>query len=51
MPQMMPLSWLSMYLFFILTLMLFSFTNYFSFIVNPLSSSKMIKIKSLSWKW
>nr|AVN67361.1 ATP synthase F0 subunit 8 [Byrsotria sp. B018] len=51
MPQMMPLSWLSMYMFFIITLMLFSLINYFSFIINPLPSSKIIKIESLSWKW
>nr|AVN67410.1 ATP synthase F0 subunit 8 [Eublaberus distanti] len=51
MPQMMPLSWLTLYLFFILMLLLFSFINYFSLIHTPLLFKNKIMIKSLSWKW
>nr|AVN67679.1 ATP synthase F0 subunit 8 [Symploce pallens] len=52
MPQMMPLSWLSLYLFFCLMLLMFNFMNYYSHV--PLSSStkkKNISIKSFNWKW
>nr|AVN67287.1 ATP synthase F0 subunit 8 [Blaberus peruvianus] len=51
MPQMMPLSWLTLYMFFILMLMLFSFINYFSVISYPSTLKKFIKINSLHWKW
>nr|WGO57785.1 ATP synthase F0 subunit 8 [Jacobsonina sp.] len=52
MPQMMPLSWLSLYIFFSLMLLLFSFMNYYSHIPQPLSSDKKnIKTKTMNWKW
>nr|AVN67541.1 ATP synthase F0 subunit 8 [Pycnoscelus surinamensis] len=51
MPQMMPLSWLTLYIFFIMMLMMFSFTNYYSFIPLPSSTKKTISIKTLNWKW
>nr|WGO57954.1 ATP synthase F0 subunit 8 [Hemithyrsocera vittata] len=52
MPQMMPLSWLSLYMYFSITLMLFTFMNYYSHIPYP-SMSKMTfkKINSINWKW
>nr|AVN67908.1 ATP synthase F0 subunit 8 [Lobopterella dimidiatipes] len=52
MPQMMPLSWLSLYMFFSITFMLFTFMNYYTYIPNS-SSSEVIakKIKSMNWKW
>nr|WGO58045.1 ATP synthase F0 subunit 8 [Rhabdoblatta incisa] len=51
MPQMMPLSWLTLYLFFIIMLMIFSFINYYSFIPQPFSSKKSTSSNSLNWKW
>nr|WGO58071.1 ATP synthase F0 subunit 8 [Rhabdoblatta omei] len=51
MPQMMPLSWLTLYLFFIMMLLIFSFINYYSFIPQSFSSSKNMSSKTLSWKW
>nr|YP_010946404.1 ATP synthase F0 subunit 8 [Haplosymploce aurantiaca]WGO57122.1 ATP synthase F0 subunit 8 [Haplosymploce aurantiaca] len=52
MPQMMPLSWLLLYLFFCIMLLLFNFLNYYSIIHQPTTSTKKtINIKSLNWKW
>nr|WGO57928.1 ATP synthase F0 subunit 8 [Episymploce sundaica] len=52
MPQMMPLSWLSLYVFFSLMLLMFTFMNYYSHIPQPSSSTKKnINIKSMNWKW
>nr|WGO58097.1 ATP synthase F0 subunit 8 [Rhabdoblatta saussurei] len=51
MPQMMPLSWLTLYLFFIIMLMIFSFINYYSFIQMPSLFKKNISSKTLNWKW
>nr|WGO57941.1 ATP synthase F0 subunit 8 [Hemithyrsocera longiseta] len=52
MPQMMPLSWLSLYFFFSLLLLLFTFMNYYSYLPNS-SPSEVIakKIKKMNWKW
>nr|WGO57915.1 ATP synthase F0 subunit 8 [Episymploce forficula] len=52
MPQMMPLSWLSLYIFFTSMLMLFTFMNYYSHIPSPsVTSKKMINTKTMNWKW
>nr|YP_010946950.1 ATP synthase F0 subunit 8 [Sigmella ectobioides]WGO57707.1 ATP synthase F0 subunit 8 [Sigmella ectobioides] len=52
MPQMMPLSWLLLYFFFISLLMLFTLMNYYSHIPNPLkSTTKMINTNPMNWKW
>nr|AVN67809.1 ATP synthase F0 subunit 8 [Ischnoptera bilunata] len=52
MPQMMPLSWLILYMFFIMLLLLFNFINYYSLIPYPSESTqKKITIKNLNWKW
>nr|AVN68314.1 ATP synthase F0 subunit 8 [Ectobiidae sp. Z140] len=52
MPQMMPLSWLSLYIFFSTTLLLFTLMNYYNYIPLP-QSSKMYtkKVKMINWKW
>nr|WGO58162.1 ATP synthase F0 subunit 8 [Scalida pyrrhocephala] len=52
MPQMMPLSWLLLYFFFISLLMLFTFMNYYSYIPNPSKPSmKTVYTNSMNWKW
>nr|WGO57902.1 ATP synthase F0 subunit 8 [Cyrtonotula longialata] len=51
MPQMMPLSWLTLYFFFISMLLIFSFINYYSFIPSSTIYSKSTFHKSLNWKW
>nr|WRO45289.1 ATP synthase F0 subunit 8 [Phyllothelys breve] len=53
MPQMMPLNWLMLFLFFSLLLILFNMLNYynshneFTFLTNK----KKITKTSLNWKW
>nr|YP_004935221.1 ATP synthase F0 subunit 8 [Protoplasa fitchii]AET13046.1 ATP synthase F0 subunit 8 [Protoplasa fitchii] len=54
MPQMAPISWLSLFLIFSMTFMLFNIMNYFSFLPkSPNQSLSMTKnkINSLNWKW
>nr|YP_010946937.1 ATP synthase F0 subunit 8 [Sigmella digitalis]WGO57694.1 ATP synthase F0 subunit 8 [Sigmella digitalis] len=52
MPQMMPLSWTLLYLFFLTLFLLFTFMNYYSHIPTPLkSSTKSIHTNSMNWKW
>nr|YP_010946911.1 ATP synthase F0 subunit 8 [Salganea raggei]WGO57668.1 ATP synthase F0 subunit 8 [Salganea raggei] len=51
MPQMMPLSWTTLYFYFIIILFIFSFINYYSFIPIPEIKKKILSIKSLNWKW
>nr|YP_010946716.1 ATP synthase F0 subunit 8 [Paranauphoeta nigra]WGO57447.1 ATP synthase F0 subunit 8 [Paranauphoeta nigra] len=51
MPQMMPLAWLTLYMYFIFMLLIFSFINYYSFISLPNMNNKLINSKSINWKW
>nr|AYN50389.1 ATP synthase F0 subunit 8 [Laparocerus freyi] len=51
MPQMAPLSWLSLYFTFILVFIIFIVTNYYSFLYQPLKKSKISKKTSINWKW
>nr|UBN09045.1 ATP synthase F0 subunit 8 [Panesthia tryoni tryoni] len=49
MPQMMPLSWIMLYMFFISILFMFSFINYYSFIPLPLLKEKKMSSKIMNW--
>nr|QLY89707.1 ATP synthase F0 subunit 8 [Sialis fuliginosa] len=53
MPQMAPLYWLMLFMFFLLTFILFNILNYFNFL--PLYPNKSLysskKMNSLIWKW
>nr|UBN08824.1 ATP synthase F0 subunit 8 [Neogeoscapheus dahmsi] len=51
MPQMMPLSWIILYIFFITILFTFLFINYYSFIPLPFSKEKKTSYKIMNWKW
>nr|AIW06273.1 ATP synthase F0 subunit 8 [Ephemerella sp. MT-2014] len=54
MPQMAPLSWISLFLIFAATFLLFSVTNYFLY---PLSATAALKSgdpstsQPFNWKW
>nr|APX40723.1 ATP synthase F0 subunit 8 [Longitarsus rutilus] len=51
MPQMMPLNWLILMIFFIQMFYFFNNMNYYNFLYTP-SKKKINKIKiSLNWKW
>nr|YP_010385090.1 ATP synthase F0 subunit 8 [Lydina aenea]UPL65100.1 ATP synthase F0 subunit 8 [Lydina aenea] len=54
MPQMAPIAWLSLFIIFSISFMIFNMMNYFSFIPKMPKSKLINKIqlmKSLNWKW
>nr|YP_010692895.1 ATP synthase F0 subunit 8 [Anastrepha distincta]WCB97985.1 ATP synthase F0 subunit 8 [Anastrepha distincta] len=53
MPQMAPIGWLSLFIIFSITFMLFSIMNYYSMIPqSPKSdSTKKSLTQPLNWKW
>nr|WOR80774.1 ATP synthase F0 subunit 8 [Pygoluciola sp.] len=51
MPQMAPLSWLNLFIFFIMIFMLFNTMNYFSFMYKNLNLNKKKIKKIILWKW
>nr|YP_010446949.1 ATP synthase F0 subunit 8 [Chyliza bambusae]UTM10314.1 ATP synthase F0 subunit 8 [Chyliza bambusae] len=52
MPQMSPINWLSLFILFSLTFMLFNMMNYFLIIPSSSQSKTSSKsTKSLVWKW
>nr|QRV62450.1 ATP synthase F0 subunit 8 [Hydroporus apenninus] len=52
MPQMAPMNWLILYMFFSLTFIMFNFLNYYLFLINNKNNNinKFLK-KSFNWKW
>nr|QRW36348.1 ATP synthase F0 subunit 8 [Hydroporus sp. IBE<ESP> AN585] len=52
MPQMAPMNWLILYIFFSLVFILFNFMNYYLFLINKKNNNinKLLK-KSFNWKW
>nr|QTT60870.1 ATP synthase F0 subunit 8 [Potthastia sp. XL1561] len=54
MPQMAPISWLILFLFFSITLILFNILNYYCFSYKNVLSSEnknSLNLQSLNWKW
>nr|ARI44176.1 ATP synthase F0 subunit 8 [Celyphus obtectus] len=53
MPQMAPIGWLSLFIIFSLTFILFNMMNYYSILPSSPKSKKIdsMSIKSLNWKW
>nr|QXI83502.1 ATP synthase F0 subunit 8 [Neomyia cornicina] len=54
MPQMAPIGWLSLFIIFSITFMIFCMMNYYSYTPNmPKSnlSNKSHLTNSLNWKW
>nr|YP_010471428.1 ATP synthase F0 subunit 8 [Tyraphus nitidus]UVG40767.1 ATP synthase F0 subunit 8 [Tyraphus nitidus] len=51
MPQMAPMNWLMLFIFFIMVFLSFNLMNYFIF--NYKSNKKTIKsnMKKMNWKW
>nr|QNG56265.1 ATP synthase F0 subunit 8 [Platisus zelandicus] len=51
MPQMGPLSWLTLFFFFISIFIMYNIMNYFSFIY-PIKTFKTLKSSiKINWKW
>nr|UTE83880.1 ATP synthase F0 subunit 8 [Trichogomphus mongol] len=51
MPQMAPLSWLLLYIMFIIIFLLFSVLNYFSFLYPVKQVPKKKSMRKINWKW
>nr|YP_010414548.1 ATP synthase F0 subunit 8 [Austrogymnocnemia maculata]URT60714.1 ATP synthase F0 subunit 8 [Austrogymnocnemia maculata] len=52
MPQMSPLSWWLLFIYFILLLAVFSIVNYYIFFYTPQKQDLIsLKTKSMNWKW
>nr|QLY90256.1 ATP synthase F0 subunit 8 [Fannia armata] len=54
MPQMAPIGWLSLFIIFSITFMIFNMMNYYSFNSSMPKSNlteKTYSINSLNWKW
>nr|ARH53795.1 ATP synthase F0 subunit 8 [Curculio elephas] len=52
MPQMSPMSWLTLYFMFIIIFLLMIILNYYSFLYNPKNKLNLKKNKNLiNWKW
>nr|AVN68356.1 ATP synthase F0 subunit 8 [Opisthoplatia orientalis] len=48
---MMPISWLTLYIFFIMMFITFSLINYYSFIYMPINKKMKNYFKTMNWKW
>nr|AML25904.1 ATP synthase F0 subunit 8 [Staphylinidae sp. BMNH 1274207] len=51
MPQMAPLNWITLFIYFSFIFMLFNSMNYFSFIYKSKTSNIKKLINKLNWKW
>nr|YP_010263938.1 ATP synthase F0 subunit 8 [Halobates peronis]UIG88244.1 ATP synthase F0 subunit 8 [Halobates peronis] len=51
MPQMAPLSWLSLMIMFILMMIMINSLTYFNKNYNIQKKTKEMKIKKINWKW
>nr|QRV62665.1 ATP synthase F0 subunit 8 [Zaitzevhydrus formaster ulanulana] len=52
MPQMAPMNWLMLYIFFSVIFIMFNFMNYYMFLIyKKMKISNKIFIKKINWKW
>nr|YP_009544254.1 ATP synthase F0 subunit 8 [Simulium maculatum]AYO45662.1 ATP synthase F0 subunit 8 [Simulium maculatum] len=55
MPQMAPISWLTLFILFTIIFMLFNIMNYFCIVFTPTSkeseTTSQLTPPSLNWKW
>nr|YP_009627347.1 ATP synthase F0 subunit 8 [Aristobia reticulator]QCC70797.1 ATP synthase subunit 8 [Aristobia reticulator] len=51
MPQMAPISWLILYLFFFMIFIIFNIINYYSLNYNIKSSKNTKSSLNYNWKW
>nr|AXS65813.1 ATP synthase F0 subunit 8 [Staphylinoidea sp. 15 KM-2017] len=51
MPQMSPLSWMSLFIYFMMIFMLFNVLNYYLFNYQPKIFHKKTTSLSINWKW
>nr|UPX88078.1 ATP synthase F0 subunit 8 [Aedeomyia squamipennis] len=53
MPQMAPISWLTLFIIFSITFMIFNIKNYYNFLYPLSKTSQNLNIKKnkMNWKW
>nr|APX40112.1 ATP synthase F0 subunit 8 [Sphaeroderma testaceum] len=51
MPQMMPLNWFSLMIFFISIFILYNNLNYYNFLYKNMKSNQTMKMYKMTWKW
>nr|AXS65713.1 ATP synthase F0 subunit 8 [Cerambycidae sp. 7 KM-2017] len=51
MPQMAPLNWLILFMFFIMVFLMFNIVNFYSFTIIPEKKKFKKTSISLNWKW
>nr|AXS66420.1 ATP synthase F0 subunit 8 [Cucujoidea sp. 32 KM-2017] len=51
MPQMAPMNWIILMIYFIMIFMTFNSINYFNFLYNTKSSKITKKLIKFNWKW
>nr|AXS65883.1 ATP synthase F0 subunit 8 [Bostrichoidea sp. 4 KM-2017] len=51
MPQMAPLSWTLLFIYFSMIYMFINSINYYNFFYTPMKSFKLFKKKLINWKW
>nr|YP_010631650.1 ATP synthase F0 subunit 8 [Propomacrus bimucronatus]AFQ62299.1 ATP synthase F0 subunit 8 [Cheironitis sp. MJTNT-2012]WBP61428.1 ATP synthase F0 subunit 8 [Propomacrus bimucronatus] len=51
MPQMSPLSWLLLFIMFLIAFLIFNVLNYFSFLYPVKSKATFTKKHKINWKW
>nr|YP_009178819.1 ATP synthase F0 subunit 8 [Agasicles hygrophila]ALJ78614.1 ATP synthase F0 subunit 8 [Agasicles hygrophila]ASO76780.1 ATP synthase F0 subunit 8 [Agasicles hygrophila] len=51
MPQMMPLNWTLLMLFFLIIFYLYNILNFYSMNYNSIKTSTKMKTTSINWKW
>nr|YP_009333622.1 ATP synthase F0 subunit 8 [Thitarodes sejilaensis]ANM47905.1 ATP synthase F0 subunit 8 [Thitarodes sejilaensis] len=53
MPQMYPLNWIMLFIYFILVFILFNILNYYIYLnkSNKLNNNLLLKNTNLIWKW
>nr|ALI86977.1 ATP synthase F0 subunit 8 [Cryptolestes turcicus] len=51
MPQMAPLSWLTLFFYFSIIFIMYNIMNYYNFLYQIKKEKIMMKKKNINWKW
>nr|URH16648.1 ATP synthase F0 subunit 8 [Heterotermes tenuis] len=53
MPQMMPMEWMTLYITFLMTFLMFNIMNYFTQFPNSTTSptKSTVSVNKMNWKW
>nr|UPX88411.1 ATP synthase F0 subunit 8 [Melanagromyza aenea] len=51
MPQMSPISWLTLFMVFFVTFIVFNIMNYYCYFPLLFTNKSLMKNKTMNWKW